>query len=358
MSHRAAVLTKLNSPLEVWEMDHCVWGDSRTCAAGQVRVEMICSGICGSQLQEIQGNKGNGGFLPHLLGHEGAGIVREVGPGVSVQMIGRKVVLHWRKGDGPEAFATARYDTPNHRSSIGGGHVTTLTESAVVSANRVTVVPDDVPVELCALLGCGLSTALGTIEQEAKVKFGESVLIVGCGGVGLNLIASAKLSQAFPVFSTDIHDKDKSAREMGADSFTMIGRDDIARSMSYYDFALKGFDVIIDTSGSIDAIQQAMPLLADGGRFVMVGQPKPGESFRVDNALNLFHGEQGKRIIATQGGGFRPSRDIARYVQLWRSGALNLDGVISHRFSLEKINDAIDLVRAGQAGRILIEFSK
>lgn len=324
------------------------------CANGQVLIEVICSGICGSQLLEIGGHKGNKDFLPHLLGHEGCGRVKAVGAGVSVQMIGRKVCLHWRKGSGPEATLPARYDIGQQRT-VGGGHVTTLATHAVVSANRVTVVDEDVPDELCALLGCGLSTALGTVEQEAKLRFGESVLVVGCGGVGLNLIQASRLACAYPIFATDIHaNKNDVVRKLGAHSFTVFGQDDILRSMSDYDIGMKGFDVIMDTTGSVDALERVLPLLSDSGRLIMIGQPKPGETFRMTNALHMFHGEMGKRIIATQGGGFRPSTDIARYTNLWRAGHLDLENIVSHRMSLADVNRGIDLVRAGQAGRVMI----
>lgn len=346
---KAAVLTTLNAPLELWDIEPAWQGQDRVCGPSQALVEMRVSGICGSQLKEISGEKFNKDYLPHMLGHEGCGIVRDVGPGVNVQLKGRKVCLHWRKGEGSEAFHTARYETAAGRT-VGGGHVTTLCESAVVSANRLTVVPDDVPDELCALLGCGLSTALGTIEQEAKVKFGESVLIVGCGGVGLNLIQAARLACAWPIVAMDVvPGKCSVAVNLGAGCYV-----DAKHSFhKLKEQAPKGFDVIVDTSGSVEALEATIPLLASGGRYVCVGQTKPGESFKVTEALNRFHGE-GSRILWTQGGGFRPSVDIPRYISLWRAGLLDLDSIISHRIGLSEINEGIELVRKGQAGRVLV----
>ena len=350
---KAAVLTQINAPLELLDLEPQMVKQDSVCANGQVLVETICSGICGAQLKEIQGEKCNASFVPHLLGHEGCVRVKAVGPGVSVQMIGKKCVAHWRKGAGPEAFLPARYDGIGNGKSVGGGHVTTLCQQAVVSANRLTTVPEDVPDELCALLGCGLSTALGTIEQEAKVKFGESVLIVGCGGVGLNLILAAKLAQAWPIVGMDIvEEKRMTVHQLGAVDYVNSKIDSIHDSMNT--LGLRGFDVIVDTTGSVEAIEATMPLLSDTGRFILLGQPKPDQALRIEGALHLWHGEFGKRIMATQGGGFRPSVDIPRYLNLWRSGALKLDGVVSHRLSLTEINRGIDLVRAGQAGRIMI----
>lgn len=351
---KAAILTTLNAPLELWDIEPAWQGQDRVCGPSQALVEMRVSGICGSQLKEISGEKFNKDYLPHMLGHEGCGIVRDVGPGVNVQMKGKKVVCHWRKGEGSEAFHTARYETAAGRT-VGGGHVTTLCESAVVSANRLTVVPDDVPDELCALLGCGLSTALGTIEQEAKVKFGESVLIVGCGGVGLNLIQAAKLACAWPIFTMDLNsDKLETVAKLGAHAFC-CPRSGMNPKVAMADYGIKGFDVIVDTSGSIEALEATIPLLGESGRYIMVGQPKPGEEFRVLSTANMFAGE-GKRIQATQGGGFRPTQMITRYVNLWRAGLLDLDSIISHRIGLSEINEGIELVRKGQAGRVLVEM--
>lgn len=350
---KAAVLTKINAPLELWDIEPQFHRQDSYCANGQVFLDILASGICGSQIQEIQGHKG-AEFLPHLLGHEAAGRVRAVGAGVSAQLVGKKVVCHWRKGAGPEATLPARYEAAGG-VTLGGGHVTTLCEQAVVSANRVTVVPDDVPDELCALLGCGLSTALGTIEQEAKVRFGESVLIVGCGGVGLNLIQAARLARAYPIVAMDIsNEKIGASLMLGADKFLNPKAESVRDAMKHY--GLKGFDCIIDTSGSIEALEATIPLLADNGRMVMVGQPKPGENLRIMGALDMFHGEQGRRIMTTQGGGFRPSVDIPRYINLWRAGHIDLDNVISHTIELSEINKGIDLVRAGQAGRILVKM--
>lgn len=349
---KAAILIQLNAPLELWDVALPFRPDGRHCGPSQVLIDVRMSGICGAQLKEIAGEKGNGDWTPHLLGHEGCGIVRETGPGVNTQLIGKKVVLHWRKGEGGESIHPARYDVRGG-TTVGGGHVTTLCEQAIVSANRVTVVADDVPDELCALLGCGLSTALGTIEQEAKLKFGESVLIVGCGGVGLNLIQAAKLACAWPIVGMDmVEEKKDSVMRMGATFFRTPYEMKVASGGE----PLKPdrFDVIVDTTGSVEALERTIPLLADGGRYVILGQTKPEENFRVLSAVNMFHGNDGRRIIWSQGGGFRPSTMIPRYVNLWRAGLLNLEGIVSHHLPLAEVNRGIELVRAGRAGRVMV----
>jgi S-(hydroxymethyl)glutathione dehydrogenase/alcohol dehydrogenase len=335
----AAVLEKLHSPLTIAEVGLTDLG------WGQVHVKIEASGICGAQLQEISGKKGNEKFLPHLLGHEGAGIVKAVGIGVTSVHPGDKVCLHWRKGDGIES------DFPKYvfnGRTIQSGKVTTFSTEAIVSENRITKVPASTPVELCALLGCGLSTALGTMEREAHLKLGESVLIVGVGGLGVNLIRAAQLLGAYPIVAMDVRpEKEKLALSMGAHIYTSPGN---------WAMVGKGFDVIVDTCGVPDAIRQTFTLLAGGGRYIMVGQPDPFAVVYMDNARHMFDGE-GKTIKATQGGGFKPSEDIPRYVKAHAAGILKLDGIISDRIMLTNINEGIDMVKKGCASRVLVYMS-
>ena len=343
---KAVILENINGPLVVGEV---VVPEP---SFGQVLVKILISGICGAQLQEIAGNKGNAKFVPHLLGHEGCGIVEAVGTGVTKVKKGDKVILHWRKGDGIES------EFPNYiykGKSMQSGKVTTLSEYSIVSENRVTPVPQDTPNELCSLLGCGLSTALGTINDEANLKFGESILIVGAGGLGLNLIRAATLASAYPIISVDIHDHKKEvAEQLGAHLFINSTKHKIAEEI-FKKFGIKDVDIIIDTSGSKQAAQDTIPLLSGVGRYIMVGQPKPGESLELVNANHMFGGE-GKTIKATQGGRFSPSKDIPRYIKLHKAGILNIDNIITHRLKIDQINEAIELVRNGQASRIVIEM--
>ncbi len=343
---KAAILETVNGPLVVGEVG------LTDLVFGQVLVKVLVSGICGSQLQEIAGNKNNVAYMPHLLGHEGAGIVEKIGHGVTKVKVGDKVVMHWRQGEGIEA------DFPSYTYKdkiIKSGRVTTFSEYSIVSENRITTVPDDTPNELCALLGCGLSTALGTINDEASVRFGESVMIIGAGGLGLNLINAATLAGAYPIISVDIHDNKKTTTELlGASLFVNCEKDNI-KDKIFDRFGIKDIDVIIDTSGNKQSVEDTMPLLSGSGRYILIGQPKPGENFEIKNALHLFSGD-GKMIKATQGGKFSPSKDIPRYIKLHKAGILKIDDIITHRMKLDQINEAIDLVRSGQAGRILIEM--
>ena len=342
---RAAILENLHTPLVVADVG------LTPLLAGQVLVKNIVAGICGAQLEEIKGNKGNGRFVPHLLGHEACGIVQEVGAGVLTVKKGDKVVLHWRKGEGIDS------DFPRYiynGKEIQSGKVTCFSEFSIVSENRVTAVPHDTPNDLTALLGCALSTALGVIQGAARVRYGESVIIIGVGGIGLNMVRYAVQAGAYPVVAVDVVDKKIIAERVGAHVFINRKANDLVRALGETT-GLSRADVIISTVGDKETIEESVPLLSGVGRYVMVGQPELGERIELTNASHFFEGE-GKVFMATQSGGFNPSVDIKRYLQMAKNGALNLDGIITGRTSLDNINEAIDKIRAGQQGRIMIDF--
>lgn len=333
---KAVILEEIDSPLAIKDIE------LTELKVGQVLVKILVSGLCGAQLHEIRGHKGNAKFLPHLMGHEGCGIVEEVGPGVTTVKVGDKVVMHWRLGTGIEApFPSYVLDG----KSISSGKVTTLSEYSIVSENRVTVVPDDTPPELCAILGCALTTAMGIIDNEVDLKFGESIAVVGCGGVGLNLLQGAAMKSACPIYAVE---KNFNKRNLcfvaGATTFV----DDIT-SID------ENIDVIIDTTGIPEVISSCVSKLSGNGRMILVGQPAPGKGVEVINAVNLFNG-MGQTIRATQGGKTNPAEDIPRYVRMHEEGLLDIESFITHRFKLDQVNEAFDLLRSGNAGRIIIEI--
>ena len=333
---KAAVLETINHPLSIREVE------LTDLKVGQVLVKIIVSGLCGAQLHEIRGHKGNAKFLPHLMGHEGCGIVESVGPGVTTVKVGDKVVMHWRPGTGIEApFPSYVLDG----KSMSSGKVTTLSEYSIVSENRLTTVPDDTPPELCAILGCALTTAMGIIDNEIDLKFGESVAVVGCGGVGLNLLQGAAMKSSCPIYAVEKNSNKKDlCFTAGATTFV----DDIA------DIDEK-VDVIIDTTGIPEVISACVSKLSGKGRMILVGQPAPGRGVEVMNAVNLFSG-MGQTIKATQGGKTNPTEDIPRYVRMHKEGKLDIESFVTHRFKLDQVNEAFDLLRSGNAGRIIIEM--
>ena len=334
---KAVILEKINHPLSVKDIE-CT-----PLKTGQVLTRNLASGLCGAQLHEIRGHKGNAKFLPHLMGHEGCGIVEDIGLGVTKVKKGDKVVMHWRQGSGIES------DFPNYvfeNKVITSGKVTTLSEFSIVSENRITPVPQDTPSELCAILGCALTTALGIIDNEVSFKFGESVAIIGCGGVGLNLIQGASMKNGFPIIAVENNlSKKELCMKSGANQF-------ITDINSLND---QSVDIIIDTTGIPEVISNSINKLSGNGRMVLVGQPAPGRAFEVLNAVNLFNGF-GKTIKATQGGMTDPTADIPRYIKMYKNGLLNIDYLFTHRFHLDEINEAFAFLKKGDAGRIIIDI--
>ena len=333
---KAAVLEQIDAPLAVRDVE------LTELKVGQVLVKVLVSGLCGAQLHEIRGHKGNAKFLPHLMGHEGCGIVEEIGLGVTNVKVGDKVVMHWRPGTGIEApFPSYILDG----KSMSSGKCTTLSEYSIVSENRLTTVPQDTPEDLCAILGCALTTAMGIIDNEVDLKFGESVAVIGCGGVGLNLIQAASLKSACPIYAVEKNlDKRNLCFIAGATTFI----DDI-NSIE------EKVDVIIDTTGIPEVISGAITRLSGKGRMILVGQPAPGRGVEIMNAVNLFSG-MGQTIKATQGGRTNPTEDIPRYVRMHQEGILSIEQFVTHRFKLDQVNEAFDLLRSGNAGRIIIEI--
>ena len=334
---KAAILKELNKPLEIQDVE------LTDLKVGQVLVKILVSGLCGAQLHEIRGHKGNAKFLPHLMGHEGCGIVQEIGPGVTTVNKEDKVVMHWRTGEGIES-PFPEYILNNKK--ITSGKVTTLSEYSIVSENRLTTVPNDTPEDLCALLGCGLTTALGVIDNEINLKFGESLMVIGCGGVGLNLIQGAALRSACPIIGVDTsEDKREKAISLGATYFFNTRKESLSVS---------DIDVIIDTTGNIAVIAKASNCLSESGRMILVGQPPPNQTLQIPNGVQLFSGK-GKTIKATQGGQTNPTEDIPRYVRMHKARILDISEIITHTFNLNQVNEAFELLKSGIAGRIMIK---
>jgi len=335
---KAAVLEQINAPLAIKEVD------LTPLKFGQVLVKVLVSGLCGAQLHEIRGYKGNEKFLPHLMGHEGCGIVEHVGLGVTTVNTGDKVVMHWRPGSGVEA------PFPNYvldGKTISSGKVTTLSEYSIVSENRVTKIDEDTPSVLAAMLGCSLTTALGIIDNECDLKFGESVAVIGCGGVGLNLLQAAAMKSATPIFGVDINSSMRDlSMKMGAEGFTS---DILSLPID--------IDVIMDTTGNPNVIAEAYKKLGPSGRLILVGQPAPGKYLEIPNGVSMFEGT-GKSIRATQGGRTDPETDIPRYIGLAKKEVLDWRSLHTDTFSLDEVNDAFDLLKSGNAGRIMIEIGE
>lgn len=343
MNFKAAVLRTQNAPLSLETLE-----TPQELGVGQVLVKVMRSGICGAQIGEIAGVKGPDKHLPHMMGHEGAGKVLAIGPGVKHVTVGDHVVMHWRQGVGINS------DPPKYKvfgdsyTVVGGGWVTTFNELAVVSENRLTPVAPHVPYDVMALMGCALTTALGVINNDAQVKFGQSVAVLGCGGVGLNLIQAATMATAHPIFGVDLYEhKLQAATKWGA---TLVSTSvDAIRSI-----LPKGCDVVIDTTGRAEMIEAAYELTANGGRTVLVAQMRHDHKARV-NTLPMH---TGKTMFASEGGQTDPSVHIPRYLRLFDAGKLSIDGLITHRYKLDDINIALNEIRAGRTGRVILDMEQ
>jgi len=344
---RAAILVSQGKPLVIDDVALPVSLDY-----GQVLIRVFYSGICGSQIGEIDGVKGDDPYLPHLLGHEGSGEVVETGPGVAHVEPGDRVVLHWRKGAGIDAQPPAGYTWRGR--TLNAGFVTTFNEYAVVSGNRVTPIPRDFDVKLAPLFGCAVTTGLGVVARDAWLRFGESIVVFGAGGVGLSVVQGARMTSAHPIVAVDISDgKLALAERFGATHTLNADRENLRERLPAL-AGKHGFDVAVNTTPSTELTELAYDLTGQKGRIVLVGVPKKGDRASI-NTLPLHFG---KTMTGSHGGGAVPDHDIPKYIELYRAGLLKLDGMVTDVVGLDGINEAIDRMRRGDVnGRCLVELS-
>jgi S-(hydroxymethyl)glutathione dehydrogenase / alcohol dehydrogenase len=342
---RAAILVKNHAPLELAEIE-----SPERLRYGQVLVKVLYSGICGAQINEIEAAKGPDKFLPHLLGHEGCATVLEVGEGVRTVKKGDKVVMHWRPSNGIQS------ETPTYMwggKKVNAGWVTTFNDYAIVSENRLTPIPAEFDSKLAPLFGCAITTAIGVINNNAHVKVGQSVVVFGVGGVGLCIAQAAQMVSAYPIVAIDIVDsKLEMAKRFGAthciNSKQMPDVEKAIRDI----VGSQGADVVVETTGIARIIESAYGLAHAKGKTILVGVPRKGDNISIYSLPLHF-----KKILSgSEGGDSEPHNDIPRYVRLAQAGKFRLDGLVTHEFTLEQINEAIGLVKAGEAGRVVVRF--
>lgn len=346
MKFTAAILVENNRPLAVEEIE---WrGPLRF---GQVLVRLHYSGICGAQINEIEGAKGPDKFLPHLLGHEGSGEVLETGEGVTRVKAGDHVVLHWRQAAGIQS-PTPSYNWKGRK--VNSGWVTTFNSHAVVSENRLTPIPKDFPMDLAPLFGCAVTTAVGVVNHDAQLKIGQSVVVFGVGGVGLNICQAAAMVSADPILGVDITEgKVAMAKKWGAtDAFNSKADPDFLEKIRAW-VGPGGADVVIDTTGNARVIETAYSLTHPDGRTILVGVPRKGDNVSIYTLPLHFK----KVLKGSHGGSVDPDILIPRLVRLIAAGKMKLAGLFTHSFGLDAVNEAITALRQGTAGRVLLKIS-
>lgn len=341
---KAAILTETGKPLVVSDVKL-----PKSLEFGQVLVGLKYSGICGAQINEIDGAKGPDKFLPHLLGHEGSGVVEEIGPGVSTVQVGDHVVLHWRPSSGIQS------PTPNYRwkgNRLNAGWVTTFNEQAIVSENRLTKIPSNFDMRIAPLFGCSVTTAFGVVNNDARVKVGQSVVIFGLGGVGLNIVQAANMVSAHPIIGVDlIQSKIEMSQSFGL-THGVIGSKETTNAIRDIVGQL-GADVVIETTGNSKIIEQAYELTNADGKTILVGVPTVGDNISIYSLPLHFR----KVLSGSHGGDSIPDLEIPRYLRLIEANKMTLEGIITHEFRLDNINDALRLFRTGEAGRIIINLN-
>jgi len=341
---KAAILVESNKPLVVGDIDI-----PSSLEFGQVLVKVHYSGICGAQINEIEALKGPDKFLPHLLGHEGSGIVEKIGNGVKNVKPGDKVVLHWRPSQGIQS-ETASYLWNGKK--INSGWVTTFNEKAVVSENRLTKIPDDFNMRIAALFGCAVTSGFGAVNNDAQVKIGQSVLIFGIGGIGLNIAYAASLVSAYPIIGVDLHqEKIDMGKKFGLTHGIIADSNNFNEHLKEI-LKNKEPEIVFETTGNSKVMEKSFEITPKDGKTIFVGVP--------DNKISIYSLPLAfnKTLKVSHGGDSKPDQDIPRYINLIKNKKMNLDKLITHEFHLENINEAIDLFRTGQAGRILINNQK
>lgn len=345
MKTLAAILIETGKPLALEEIE------IPKLKAGQVLVEIKTSGVCHTQVSECRGHRGKDAYLPHCLGHEGSGVVLETGDGVTRVKSGDRVLLSWMKGAGADVPGTVYTST---LGNVNAGGITTFSQHAVVSENRLTVLPSQIPFREAAILGCAVPTGIGAVMNTAEAKAGQSAVVFGVGGIGLCAIAGAVIAGCNPVVAIDVkREKLETAKSLGATHGFEVNGNDVVAALKA--LVKGGFDIAIEASGRPQAMTQALQAVRNqGGIAVVLGNARFGESLSIDpRELN-----NGKQLRGSWGGDNKPERDFPRYFDYLADGKLRIEPLLSNSYSLPEINQAIDDLESGKTVRPLIEMSQ
>lgn len=318
---------------------------------GQVLVRMAASGICHTQLLEIEGQRGPDPFLPRVLGHEGSGTVEAIGSGVSRVSPGDHVVLSWIKGPG---LAAAPPEYCFQGKKIHAGPITTFLERTVVSENRLTPISKQMPLDKAALLGCAIPTGSGVALHNEALGPESSIAIFGAGGgIGLNVVQGARLKKTGLIVGIDVSDaKLALAKKFGATHLLNAKEDRVLEKILKFTGG-RGVDVAVEAAGRKETMELAhCSVRRGGGMAILIGNLP----YQTTIAIDPFELICGKHLKGSWGGETQTEKDIPTYVESYLKGDLKIDELITHRFPLKNINHGLKLLKEGGAGRILVEF--
>ncbi|MGH2938185.1 MAG: Zn-dependent alcohol dehydrogenase [Solirubrobacterales bacterium] len=361
---RAAVLREIGRPLEIEELEIAEPGP------GEVMVKLAAGGACHSDLHVLNGEWAEV-RRPIVLGHEGAGRVEAVGPGVEKLTPGDRVLLSWLPSCGrcrycmsarPQLCAAApetvfenlaRDGTTRLRAGDEGVYsmltVGSMGEHTVVPESGAIPLEDSVPFDRAAVVGCAVTTGFGAAVKTARIGPGESAAVIGCGGVGLSVLQGCAAQSAEPLIAVDTNpDKLAVASRFGATHTIDASREDpVAAVLSL----TGGVDFAFEAIGLKATIEQALGMLAPGGATVLVGMPPDGVKVEIDP--NLMAGFE-HRVLGCNYGSCNPAIDFPRILALYRRGRVDLDSMITRRISLEQVNEAFEEMAAGQGIRSVV----
>jgi S-(hydroxymethyl)glutathione dehydrogenase/alcohol dehydrogenase len=363
---KAAVSYEIKAPMRVEEVTLDAPQDH------EVLVKMVAAGTCHSDLHFLNGDIPVA--MPVVMGHEGAGIVEKVGPGVTTLKPGDHVVLMVAFSCGQCSYCTEGRPTlcvenlpiqimgslPGggirlHKGSQDLHHLFGLAcfaEYAVVHERSVVRIREDAPLDVACLLGCGTSTGIGAVLNTAGVKAGQSVAVYGCGGVGLSAVMAAKLAGAGLIIAVDtLEPKLEMAKALGADYVVNASRENPQQKAMELT-AGRGLDHAVPWVGNADVIMQAFGSIRSGGKCVVVGLPPIG----INLSIAPYELLQAKVLTGTTQGDITASVDIPRYVDLFMNGKLPLDKLITKSCRLDEINEAYAALQRGETIRTIIQF--
>ena len=362
---KAAVLYEPGTPLRIEEVR---LAEPR---AGEVRVRVVAAGVCHSDYHFMSGELSTP--MPVVLGHEGAGIVESVGPGVTNVKPGDAVVLLWRASCGSCAYCVSGHPALCDISKVQRANgslldgssrlsardtelkhflgVSCFAEECVVAQESLIGVPPDTPMEIAALLGCSVMTGVGAVLNTARVEPGSRVLILGAGGVGLCCVMGAVVAGAGQIVVSDVAvDKLQLAREFGATDVIEAGSQDVVKAVRRATDG--GADYSFEAIGRPETITQSIRSIRPGGTAVQVGLAPADVTVAVNpNDLVL----QEKTIKGSLYGSARPTTDIPRLLRLYARGRLPLDRLLARNYPLAEVNEAYQALISGVAGRCVLK---